>query len=106
MKLIFLLLVSVVLITIHVIGAYGMFPSMSLSDNGKRKRNLLPGVGFGRFGGLGDLVPDEWEVDELDGRDDMDEKVVEEEEEVHGNKDDVCIKINVDQFHCNNITIY
>lgn len=35
-----------------------------------------------------DLV-DEWEVDELDGRDDMDEKVV-EEEEVHGKKDDVC----------------
>lgn len=32
-----------------------------------------------------DLV-DEWEVDELDGRDDMDEKVVEEEEEVHGKK--------------------
>lgn len=38
---------------------------------------------------------------------DMDEKVVvEEEEDVHGKKDDVCIKINVDQFHCNNITIY
>lgn len=50
-----------------------------------------------------DLV-DEWEVDELDGRDDMDEKVV--EEDVHGKKDDVCININVDQFHCNNITIY
>lgn len=42
-----------------------------------------------------DLV-DEWEVDELDGRDDMDEKVVEEEEEVYGKKDDVCININVD----------
>lgn len=52
------------------------------------------------LGDLGDFK----EVDELDGRDDMDEKVV--EEDVHGKKDDVCININVDQFHCNNITIY
>lgn len=51
-------------------------------------------------GDSGDLV----EVDELDGRDDMDDRVV--EEDVHGKKDDVCIQINVDQFHCNNITIY
>lgn len=54
---------------------------------------------------LEDLVGDLVEMDELDGRNDMDEKVV-EEEDVHGKKDDVCIKIIVDKFHCNNITIY
>lgn len=54
---------------------------------------------------LEDLVGDLVEMDELDGRNDMDEKVV-EEEDVDGKKDDVCIKIIVDKFHCNNITIY
>lgn len=54
---------------------------------------------------LEDLVGDLVEMDELDGRNDMDEKVV-EEEDVHGKKDDVCIKIIVYKFHCNNITIY